>query len=364
MSTHQTETADTNLAIEAYPGELDELRAKASRTSHLVDHLPAGVIVIDGKGIVAEANQIASDLLSEPLEGERWIEVIDRAFAPQADDGAEVSLKDGRRVQIQTQDLFPYSGQLVLLTDLTETRLLQARLANMKHLSVLGKLMASLAHQIRTPLSAAMLYAANLGNSSLTHQARSNFQNKLIDRLHDLENQITDMLLFARSGKQQVAETLSLQTLLTEVKAGADAMMLQAKAQMTLDLPDPDILIYGNQNALASAIQNLIHNSIEIIGEDAQLDLAAKADPEDKNFVIISVKDNGPGINQEQINKVFEPFYTTRGQGTGLGLAVVKSVVEQHNGQISIESKQSQGAKFIMRLPIAEVAMSAQQQVA
>ena len=90
--------------------------------------------------------------MGEPLENERWLDVIHRAFSPKDDDGHEVSLKDGRRVKlaISASDL----GQLILITDLTETRLLQSRLSDLQRLSSLGKMVASLAHQVRTPLSA------------------------------------------------------------------------------------------------------------------------------------------------------------------------------------------------------------------
>lgn len=114
-------------------------------------------------------------------------------------------------------------------------------------------------------------------------------------RLHDLENQITDMLLFAKSGERQVAEKLSLQQLLSEVQSGSEAMILQSQGCLTTSLPEPDIIIYGNKNALASAIQNLIHNSIQIIETGAQIKLLAKRCPTDPNLVWIQVSDNDPG---------------------------------------------------------------------
>lgn len=335
------------------------LREQASSLTHLVDILPAGVLVIDGNGAVKSANQIAVDLLGQPLEGMSWRDVITRAFEPQADDGHEVSLKDGRKVQIKTTDLSPQPGQLVLVTDLSETRRLQQRLANSKNLSMLGNMMATLAHQIRTPLSAAMLYAANLGNPSLPVTAQGNFQKKLMSRLQDLEGQINDMLLYAKSGTKQVAETVSLQNLLSEVQLGSEVMIKQAQGALTTTLPEPDVLIYGNKNALASAIQNLIHNSVEIIGCGAEIALSAVRDPNNDQQVCIQVTDNGPGIDKATQSQIFEPFFTTRSKGTGLGLAVVKAVAEQHAGSVSVTSELEQGATFRIHLPIAEVAQQA-----
>ena len=339
------------LLQEEYIGELSELRQQASWLSHLVDTMPAGVVVLDGRGMIAKANQIAIDMLGEPLEGEKWFSVIQRSFRPQQDDGHEVSLKDGRLIKLEINALTPEPGQLILMTDLTETRRLQTRVAHMQRLSALGKMVASLAHQVRTPLSAAMLYAANLGSKRLPESSRGNFHTKLMSRLRDLETQVNDMLLFAKSGDQQVVERVSMQQLLSEVKTGADAMMALNNSELEVNLPEPDIEIMGNKTALASAIQNLIHNSIQVIGSQAHVQLSAQRD-DDTELVRITVSDNGPGIDLSQADKLFEPFFTTRSQGTGLGLAVVSSVANAHQGRVEVTNNGQGGASFSLLLPI------------
>ncbi|WP_289156330.1 ATP-binding protein [uncultured Pseudoalteromonas sp.] len=340
------------LLQEEYIGELSDLRQQASWLSHLVDTMPAGVVVLDGKGLIAKANQIAIDMLGEPLEGEKWFNIIQRSFRPHQDDGHEVSLKDGRLIKLDITALAPEPGQLILMTDLTETRRLQKRVAHMQRLSALGKMVASLAHQVRTPLSAAMLYAANLGSKKLPESSRDNFQTKLMSRLKDLETQVNDMLLFAKSGEQQVVEQVSMQQLLNEVKLGADAMVALNNSSLVVELPEPDIEITGNKTALASAIQNLIHNSIQIIGSQAQVTLKAQRDSSEPDTVRISVCDNGPGVELSQIEKIFEPFYTTKSQGTGLGLAVVNSVANAHQGRVEVVNNANGGACFSLLLPI------------
>ncbi|WP_233520496.1 sensor histidine kinase [Flocculibacter collagenilyticus] len=342
----------SNLAMESYTGELNQLRQQSSWLSHLVDILPAGVVVLDARGRVKDANKVALEMLGEPLEGEKWTDVIKRSFRPRSDDGHEVSLHDGRRVKLAITALAPQPGQLILMTDLTETRILQERIAQMQRLSSLGKMVASLAHQVRTPLSAAMLYAANLGNERLTPNSRKTFQCKLTERLNDLEHQVNDMLLFAKSGSEnQVVKEVSLQNLLAEVRAGSEAMVLQNNGKLYVELPEPDILILGNKVSLASAIQNLIHNSIQVIGNGAEISISAYR-AVSENEVVISVRDNGPGIAGDIQEKIFEPFYTTRSQGTGLGLAVVKSVCTAHHGRVSINGACNTGAEFLLHIPI------------
>ncbi len=340
------------LQQEEYVGELSELRQQASWLSHLVDTMPAGVIVLDGRGMIAKANQIAIDMLGEPLEGEKWFSIIQRSFRPQQDDGHEVSLKDGRLIKLDITALAPEPGQLILMTDLTETRRLQTRVAHMQRLSALGKMVASLAHQVRTPLSAAMLYAANLGSKRLPEASRGSFHTKLMSRLKDLETQVNDMLLFAKSGDQQVVEQVSMQQLLSEVKAGSDAMVALNNSELNVNLPEPDIAIMGNKTALASAIQNLIHNSIQVIGSGALVKVNAVRDTQSESHVRISVCDNGPGVDMTQAEKLFEPFFTTKSQGTGLGLAVVSSVASAHQGRVEVTNNTEGGACFSILLPI------------
>lgn len=204
--------------------ELSEKERLANRLQNLLDLLPGGVIVIDGQGLVREANPAASQLLGEPLIGQLWRQVIARSFAPRKDDGHEVSLRDGRRLSIATRSLDAEPGQLVLLNDLTETRRLQDQLARHERLSSLGRMVASLAHQIRTPLSAAMLYASHLADDepALSAETRQRFAATLKERLHELEHQVRDMLVFAR-GELPLGDRVTPKALFQALQQAAQA---------------------------------------------------------------------------------------------------------------------------------------------
>jgi two-component system sensor histidine kinase FlrB len=225
-------------------------------------------------------------------------------------------------------------------------------------------MVASLAHQIRTPLSAAMLYAANLSNSSLNKTSRVKFSDKLVSRLRDLESQVNDMLLFAKSGDEQVVSEISLNSLMQEVQLGADAMLQSQQAKLVLSLPDPDVVILGNKTALAGALQNLIHNALTVKPQNAVIHLAASLPNNDSDWVNLSVTDNGPGIKIENINRVFEPFFTTKSNGTGLGLAVVRSVAQSHQGKVKVVNLADGGACFTLCLPTFDASQSQQQIIA
>jgi len=330
--------------------ESTDSKVSKNRLAHLVDILPSGVIILDGNGVVEEANRLATSLFGHNIVGKRWSAVINHAFEPRADDGHEVSLKDGRRLKIATSSLAPEAGQLILLTDLTETRQLQKNMAHMQRLSALGKMVASLAHQVRTPLSAAMLYAANLKSNAMPEASKERFHDKLMARLKDLEGQVNDMLMFARSDNGQLATELSLQEILSEVKASSETMLMQHQAKLLVTLPDPDLLILGNRSALSGAITNLIQNAIQAKPSGLLMHLVARRFGD--NEVEISLVDNGPGISITLQKKIFEPFYTTKSQGTGLGLAVVQSVAKSHNGKLSLVSQMGKGSNFSIILPL------------
>lgn len=339
---------DSPLAYSSEKNVSQEKEKLADRLQTLLYLLPAGVVVIDGRGTVQQCNAAAADLLGEPLEGEKWFNIIKRCFSPRRDDGHEVSLKDGRRVSIAIRSLDNEPGQLILLTDLTETRELQSKLSRHERLSSMGKMVASLAHQVRTPLSAAMLYAGHLCEDEIDADLRKKCANKLMSRLVHLEQQVRDMLIFVK-GDTPLAERMPVSQLIQELRVAADAAILASGAQVIWQIETCDMEILCNREALVGALMNLINNSIESAKQPLQICVSAELTAADS--VRLIVKDNGPGFSASDKSKVTEAFYTTKAQGTGLGLAVVQAVTKAHGGRFDIVSPGS-GASAIIELPV------------
>lgn len=333
--------------------QLKEKEALARRMSALLDILPAGVVVLDGQGRIVECNPAAKDLLGEPLEGECWLDIIKRCFAPKHDDGHEVSLKDGRRVRIETRSMTAEPGQLILLSDLTETRLLQAKVSRAERLSSLGKMVASLAHQIRTPLSTAMLYAGHLSQKTIRDDMRRDCAEKLLARLTHLEHQIRDMLIFAK-GETRLAEELSIADFEQALRNALEPVIEKSGAVCHWHVELSDHYLLCNREALIGACLNLVNNSIEAFEQaglqDRTLTLDIQLVPVGERGFCLSIRDNGPGIPKVHQSKLFEPFFTTKPQGTGLGLAVVQAVVKAHKGIFTLDSS-SEGVNSVITLP-------------
>ena len=271
--------------------ELDEKGRLANRLQSLLDLLPGGVIVIDGQGRVREANPVALDLLGAPLEGALWREVIARSFSPRSDDGHEISLKDGRRVSIATRSLNIEPGQLVLLTDLTETRRLQEQLARHERLSAIGRMVASLAHQIRTPLSSALLYASHLEQGGLSAEHQQRFAGRLKDRLNELEHQVRDMLVFAR-GDLPLEDRLTPAELLAALRVAAETQLEGIAVRWQCDAYAGALLC--NRDTLVGALLNLIENALQSATGDTRLKIHLFS----RGAVLhLSISDNGAGID-------------------------------------------------------------------
>ena len=333
--------------------ELKEKERVASRLSSLLNALPGGVVVIDDEGKVQEHNPAAELLLGQPLLGLPWSDIIQRAFAPRSDDGHDVSLVDGRKVNISTCPLGSEPGQILLITDVTEIRYLQDRMGQQQRLAAMGKMAASLAHQIRTPLASALLYVSNLKRQVLSDEDRFAQTEKLTSRLRHLEQLIEDMLMYSKEGKVG-EEYFSSQELIDELYLGLEPHLEQTHTRFVSHNRERELPIRGNRQMLVSALSNLAMNAMQAMKESEKKDAAkieVSISPHD-NDVRISIKDNGPGIPEDVQQQIFDPFYTTRTQGTGLGLAVVQAVAKAHGGFIELNSKPYQGSEFILTMPL------------
>ncbi|HEY5604629.1 MAG TPA: ATP-binding protein [Gammaproteobacteria bacterium] len=321
----------------------------AQKLSSVLQALPAGVVVLGPDGRVQDCNPAAEELLGEALRDAVWREVVERAFMPRMDDGHEISLKDGRLVNISTCPLGNDPGQILLIADVTETRRLQQYINQHQRLISMGEMVASLAHQVRTPLSTALLSASQLKNTNLDPERKKKQTEKLINNLRHLESLVTDMLVFSKEGHCS-SDTFTLSGVVQKLVADAQVLAQVNHVQLTLEDVCPGVRVLGNQSILLSALQNLLDNALHAVSSSCGTVQVCIQSSLPGNVDVV-VTDNGSGIPRDIHHKIFDPFFTTKAQGTGLGLAVVQAVARAHQGDVWLDSEYSNGCRFILRLP-------------
>ena len=326
---------------------LTEKEQLANQLYALLEALPGGVIVLDSAGKIIRQNRVAAELLGVPLIGSEWTDIVKRCLGEQSDTPRERRLVTGRYINLSTQPLDDDSGQVILLTDVSEVRVLQDLVNHQKRLSAMGEMVAALAHQIRTPLSAALLYASNLGNPALGSAQQKRHAAKVTERLRDVERQVNDMLIFARDGRL-IMDTVPVARLAARISESAESLAANSAAQIRIDNRIAQDQLLCNEDALVGAVLNLINNALQAMNYRGlvQIDIYGR-----DQSMRLSVTDDGPGIPQHTAERLFEPFYTTRANGTGLGLAVVENVVSSHNGRVWCDTGFRSGAKFNIELP-------------
>ncbi|MCK9609161.1 MAG: ATP-binding protein [Methylomonas sp.] len=342
----QEQVAHLNSQLAAARSErlttLTEKEKLASRLQQILAALPAAVILLDAKNRIIDCNDNAIDFLGEPLLGQQWQDIMTRSLLPVPDSPHERQLLDGRIVSLTRNHLSNDAEQIILLSDVSELRTLQDRLAQQKHLSAMGEMVASLAHQVRTPLATAILYASQMSRPLLSETKRLQFSEKILERLQYLERQVNDMLIYAKQGRLAM-QGFSLRGMLQHLAE----RMEEFDGRFFLDNRVGGDNIEGNQDALRGALLNLLNNAIESGAGVISLKAVQAG-----QAIEIRIQDDGPGIDTSKQSQLFEPFYTTKTHGTGLGLAVVDSVVKAHKGSIYCRSVLGRGSVFVLSLPI------------
>ena len=339
--------------------ELGEARAGkehlAARLSALIEGLPGGVLVLDARGDIKESNPTALALLGEPLLGQSFSAVLARAAVRSAGIGEHTELRSGRFVSVSRRELAPrrehdQGGEVVLLADVTEAHLMNVFLTRQQRLVTLGELAAGLAHQIRTPLAAALLYASQMTLPGRAPEDLSRCSEKTVASLKQLDRLVNDMLAFAHGGAAR--EIVSVAALLEQVAQWLRPA-LRTGVRLTIRTEAPGLTVRANAPSLVSAVLNLATNALQAGEGVLHLELLARRTREGRAEIVVS--DDGPGVPLHLRERIFEPFFTTRARGNGIGLAIVKSVVEAHAGGVRL-AETPRGSTFIIDLPAEETA--------
>jgi signal transduction histidine kinase len=233
------------------------------------------------------------------------------------------------------------------VSDITELKNLRERVIKTERMAALGEVAARVAHEIRNPLVSLGGFARRLEkklNGGLKEYA--DIIAKEVGRLEDLLNEILSFVKETRIQKERV----EAQKLMEEVISLTHSEIDDRGISLIREFGDP-VEIYVDPNRVKDALLNIIKNAIQALENHGTITL--KIYRKNKTC-ILEIRDTGPGIAEEDLRFIFDPFYTTKKTGTGLGLTITHRIIEEHDGRIEVESKTGEGSTFRVVIPIKE----------
>ncbi len=238
-----------------------------------------------------------------------------------------------------------------VIKDLTEKRHLEETLQRKEKLTAMGQLASGVAHEIRNPLNAIGMISQRLNKEFQPEEGEKEYRDltkTVVNEVRRINEIIKQFLKFARPPELDLKRT-SIESLIKSVVKLTSAQARERGIEISLKLNSiPLILIDPNQ--IKQALLNIIQNSMEAIPGAGEIQIQSKKI--DENQASIEISDNGIGMSQETLSKIFNLYFTTKPTGTGLGLSLVHQIVSQHDGRIEVESELGKGTRLLIYLPI------------
>ena len=347
-------------------------KERAEQTERLSEevtrNMPAGLVVVNATGIISSSNPASEQVLGiRGLGFRRYSEVLgqDSALTKLV---AEC-LETGRIFRREEVEHVPPAGDtrhlgvtispirrgegkingvICLLTDLTEIAALHQRMQLKENLAALGELSAGIAHEFKNALATISGYAQMIPDSSPKESA--DYAKKIVEQTRNITHMVAEFLKYARP-LEIPEEPVDLE----EVVHHAVAEVVQSMPQVTIECQGSFGDVAGDEGLLRQALLNLARNAAEACAAadgGGRVTLRGEVvESEETGWRRVIITDNGPGVAPAAMPKLFRPFFTTKSNGTGLGLAVVQKIIVQHGGHIEVRNCTKGGAEFIVTLP-------------
>ncbi len=370
---------------------LAQERAQESErmTEEVTRNMPTGLLLVNATGAISSTNPAAEEALGlRPMRYRSYKEILgeDSGLAQML----TACLRDGktfqrgevehltaegevRRLGVTISPIYRHermtvrrnvsdpprrpekkvSGALCLMSDLTELTALQKQIRWKENLAALGEMSAGIAHEFKNSLATISGYAQMIRSESKPGETRESVE-KILDETRALTHVVTEFLKFAKP-LEICYETVSMaplvERLIDELRESVPQCTFASEGTF-LELP-------GDEALLRQALLNLARNGAESAGagagKAARVSISGTLEElGGRKWQRICVADNGPGIPERDLQKIFLPFYTTKSEGTGLGLAVVQKVALQHGGSIEARNRDGGGAEFLLWLPLRQ----------
>lgn len=355
------------LTVQGYKGSQTRLRRMRAFTDLLVSSLPVGLVATDSAGNIQIFNLVAEEILG--IKEDRVVGLAPTAVLPvqlgeiieqtgtggkgpyrrelslRRDDGRIRSLLLAALAVVDSEDR--HVGTMLLIQDVSEVKQLEEELKRNERLAALGEMAAGVAHELRNPLSSIKGLAVLLKSRFSEAGPDRETADILVREVERLNRSIGELLDFARPDrleKKKVSLTGILEKAISLIRLDADSTGV---AISTAFAADPDF-VHADQDKLNQVFLNLFLNSIQAMPAGGRLGISTSLEEE---RLICKVEDTGCGIDAALLPRVFDPYVTTKSDGTGLGLAMSVKIVEEHGGKIEIKSSSGQGTTVRLSLP-------------
>ena len=348
------------------------LNQMKSYIHYVVESMANGLISLDSKGAVTTMNRAAQELVGVSESKSKSLE-IDNLFPEHA---VEIRKVLEHNHTILNKEIFyqhpngsaiPVNlsatqvkdeggaklGVVVLLNDMREMVELQERAKRAEHLASIGRMAATVAHEIRNPLSSIRGFAQFFANLFKEKTEERTYALTMMKESNRLNRVVSELLDYARPLELKVEPT-SVETLFLDIVRRLELEKSDSCIEVIQEIPSDMLEVQLDHDRILQVLLNLTQNSIDAMPNGGKLILSAVWVAERK-WIQIGVQDTGEGIPQADLPRLFEPFFTTKTRGAGLGLAVVRKIVDAHDGEVEVRSEEDVGTEVILTLPQVEV---------
>ena len=344
------------------------IRRMQAYTESVLNSISSGVISTDRRGVIVTANPAACRLLSlkkkniishplsqifkghdDLLSAIHHILENDRDLAM-----TEAQFRLNGRTRTVAVRMSPHRNQettvgaVVTFEDLTEVRDLTDQLIRAEKLTELGELVAGVAHEVRNPLAVIRASAQMIDQEIAGECASSELFQMMLQEIDRIDAVVNALLDFGRPSGSRFGP-VAPQRLIEEVVLLINQFAKQQAVEITAEIPDELPHIRADEDRLKQVFINLVSNAIQAMPGGGSLNITAAAT---EDFIRVAFADTGIGISPEEQQHIFDPFHTTRAEGSGLGLCIAHRIVDAHNGFISVDSEPGRGSTFIVGLPV------------
>lgn len=349
-----------------------ELEATNRKLDALLGSMRPGVLMVDPELNISVLNHSAEQMLGVYAE-ECLGRPLSEVFLPETGVGQCLlrSLEEGRdqvseertiivgdrtvpaaftasRVRDQEGRLL---GAVETFTDISELKDMEQEMAQDRVLRALGEMAATVAHEIRNPLGGIGGYAGLLAREIPADDSRKRLVDKIIQGVSSLNKIVSNLLFYTRKTNLQLVR-LDLRQWMKEIISHVEVEVESREETLTIsrNFPERECWVEIDPERFQQVAMNLLQNAVQALGGQGEIVVSIHLD----DFLVLSVRDNGPGIPLDVQEQIFTPFYTTKENGTGLGLAIVRKMVELHRGRMKLISDAGEGTEFQIFLPRAD----------